>query len=104
MTSLRRSREKLNAAVHALAVREGDVRQRLRSAHFYLRQLSEEDLPREHRAEFLAITSALTASGPDVGPDGSVFKRALDNTLDQIRNSRGRQLAERIYALARSLR
>ncbi len=103
MATSRRCREKFRAALYALAVREGDVRQRLRGAHFHLRVLSPGEVPQEFRAEFSAVLQALTKKGPELGPDGQVYKKAVDNTLDHMQNRSGRRIAERIYALAREL-
>lgn len=95
----RRYREKLAAAVYALAVREGDVRERLRGAYFYLRMLSPQDVPLAHRDEFTSIMSALIKRGAEIGPNGETFVRAIDNTMRNMRNSTGRRIAERIYSL-----
>lgn len=102
MVSLR-YREKFNSALYALAVREGDVRARLRGAHRYLRMLREDEVPAEHLKEWREILGALTWRGPQFGPSGEVYKSALDHTLDRMRNSSGRKIAERIYALARQI-
>ncbi|CAN7470977.1 hypothetical protein LJR130_003803 [Variovorax sp. LjRoot130] len=95
----KRCREKLHAALYRLAVGEGDVRDRLRGAHRYLRMLSEDEVPPSIREEWSGILLALTRRGPMFGPNGDVWKPALDNTLDRIRNSTGRRIAERIYAM-----
>ena len=97
-----RCREKLLAALYCLAVREGDVRERLKGAHRYLRMLSEEELPQELREEWSSILSQLIRRGPELGPQGEVYKTALDHTLGSIKNVTGRRIAERIYALAQN--
>ena len=102
MVSLR-YREKYYAALYALAVREGDVRQRLRGAHRQLRMLREEEVPVGHRKEWALILGMLVKRGPIRGPAGEVYKSALDHTLDRMRNSTGRKIAERIYSLVRSI-
>ena len=102
MVSLRH-REKYNSALYALAVREGDVRERLRGAYRHLRMLREDEVPSEHRKEWNQILSALVQRGPMLGPTGDIYKSALDHTLDQMRNSSGRKIAERIYSLVRSI-
>lgn len=102
MVSLR-YRARYNSALYALAVREGDVRQRLRGAHRELRVLREDEVPEDHRKEWALILNMLTKRGPLRGPDGEVYKAALDNTLDRMKNSSGRKIAERIYSLVRSI-
>lgn len=100
----RRCREKFNSTLRCLAVREGDVRQRLRGAYRYLHMLSENELPADLRQEWKAILEALTKQGPEFGPNGEVYRNALDNTMNHIRNSTGRRIAERIYALVRHVK
>lgn len=95
-----RCREKLRSALYCLAVREGDVRERLKGAHRYLRMLSEEELPQNLREEWGSILYELTKRGPELGPQGDVWQTALDHTLGSIKNVTGRRIAERIYALA----
>ena len=103
MAASRRCREKFRSALHALAVREGDVRERLRGAHFYLRMLSPEGVPTQYRGEYESIMTSLTRKGAELGPNGEIYKTALNNTLDNIRNSTGRRIAEQIYLLAVSI-
>lgn len=95
-----RCREKFNSAVYHLAVTEGDVRRRLRGAYNYLRVLREDEVPLQFRAKWLTIISELNQRGPLRGPNGDVYKSALDHTLDRMRNTSGRKIAERIYSLA----
>jgi hypothetical protein len=103
MPATRRCREKFLGALHALAVREGDVRERLRGAYFYLRQLEPGQVPAELRDEFESVLDALTRRGPVRDPDGTPYRSALVNTLDQMRNATGRRIAERIFTLARAV-
>ena len=103
MIASRRCREKFHAARYRLAVGEGDVRDRLRGAYRYLRMLSEDEVPPRLRDEWKSILNALTRHGPEVGPDGEVYRRAIDNTMSRIRNSTGRAIAERICALVREI-
>lgn len=65
--------------------------------------LTLEEVPIPLRDEWAAILVALTRHGPETGPDGEIYKRAVDNTMTQIRNSTGRTIAERIYALVREI-
>src|SRR5450830_43733 len=95
--------EKLKAAVYALAVREGDVRERLHGAHFYLRQLHNHEIPEHARHELASILQGLTRKGPVFGPEGEVYSTAVRNTLNSIRNQTGRGYAERIFALYREI-
>jgi hypothetical protein len=56
--------EKLQGATMSLA-RSGSIKDRLAEAYrVYLAELSEEELPREVREEFTAITEALTRERP----------------------------------------
>ena len=103
MTVNRRCREKFHAALYRLAVGEGDVRDRLRSAYRYLRMLSEDEVPPELREEWTSILLALTRHGPEIGPDGEIYQSAIDHTMSRVKNSTGRAIAERIYALARGI-
>jgi len=104
MATTRRYSEKLHSAIYALAVREGDVRSRLEGAYFYLRQLSERDVPATAREEFFYLVNALTRAGPDRSPDGEVYRSAVSNTLRNIQNRTARRYAERLFALYRELR
>lgn len=79
---------------------EGDVRMRLRGAHRYLCMLREDEVPLQFRTEWQQIINALTHRGPLLGPDGVAYKTALDHTLDRMRNTSGRKIAQRIYYLA----
>jgi hypothetical protein len=65
--------------------------------------LREDEVPAEHRKEWREILDALIQLGPMLGPDGEVYKNALDHTLGRMRNSSGRKIAERIYSLARRI-
>jgi hypothetical protein len=88
-------------AERRLAIGEGDVRGRLRSAFKPLRMLREEEVPIEMRSDFLWVMRQLTRLGPEVGPDGTMYKTAVDHTMSRIRNITGRKIAERIYKLNR---
>ena len=98
-----RCREKCRAALYTLAVHEGDVRDRLARAYRYLRMLSEDEIPPSLRTEWVEILQSLTRRGPQVGPNGEIWAPAVTHTLLRMRNSTGRRIAERIYALARAL-
>lgn len=104
MATNRRCREKFHAALYCLAVREGDVRDRLRGAYRYLRMLSEDEVPPKLRKEWEAILQALTRLGPEVGLDGKVYRSAIDHTMNRIKNGTGRAIAKRIYALVREIK
>ena len=99
----RRCREKFHASLRRLAVGEGDVRSRLRGAYRYLRMLSPEEVPLALRDEWASILKSLTRHGPETGPDGELYRGAVDNTMTRIRNSTGRAIAERVYALVRQI-
>lgn len=93
-----RVREKLGAAVYRLAVGEGDVRARLKSAHWVLRQLRAEELPPELREGWESIMRRLTRHGPELHY-GEVFQDAVTHTMSRIKNSTGRVIATDIYTL-----
>lgn len=78
---------------------EGDVRARLRHAYTQLRRLREDEVPAPLRAEWRSILNALTARGPQRSSSGDIQKHALEHTLDRMRNTSGRRIAERIYAM-----
>lgn len=99
MVSLR-YREKFRRALYYLAVQEGDVRDRLRSAYNQLRLLREDELPEELRDEWKDILHQLTKKGGCIHESGYVIKNSLDQTLDGIGNKNGRKIAERIYRMA----
>ena len=101
MARYRRYAEKLRSATYFLAVGEGDVRDRLRRAYKELRSLSNSDIPPHVREEWASILSALTRLGPELDSDGSAWQTSVDHTLSRIRNSTGRKIAERIWALCR---
>jgi len=65
--------------------------------------LRPDEIPAEHLEEWGQILGALTHRGPELGASGEVLKGALDHTLDRMRNSSGRKIAERIYARARQI-
>lgn len=94
-----RVREKLTNSLYRLATWEGDVRDRLRGAHWVLRQLSTEELPPELRDSWQSIMHRLTRYGPEVLHDGEVFRDAVTHTMSRIRNSTGRAIATDIYRL-----
>lgn len=102
MVSLR-YRGKYSTALYALAVGEGDVRQRLRGAYRQLRMLREDEVPESHKKEWARILSLLERRGPVLGLRGEVYKDALNHTLDRMRNKSGRKIAERIYSLVTSI-
>jgi hypothetical protein len=94
-----RVREKLSKALHRLATREGDVRQRLRAAHWVLTQLRASELPPELREDWQSIMNRLTRLGPERDPTGDVLNSALEHTMQSIRNSTGRAIANDVYRL-----
>ena len=93
-----RVREKLTEAVYRLATREGDVRARLKSAHWVLRHLTAEELPPELRDDWESIMRRLTRHGPELY-NGEVFRDAVTHTMSRIKNSTGRLIATDIYGL-----
>jgi len=99
----RRCREKFHTALYRLTVGEGDVRDRLRGAYRYLKMLSEDEVPPKLREEWASILQALTRQGPEVGPNGEVYRSSIDHTMSRIKNRTGRAIAERIYALVREI-
>lgn len=103
MRRYRRAREKTRSALHRLAVGDGDVRSRLKRAYWVLRQLSEHDLPVDLHEPFRSILRDLTKYGPEISPDGEVYRRAVDHTMSKIKNSTGRKIAERIYTFSRAV-
>jgi hypothetical protein len=90
--------EKLSAAVHALAVAEGNVRDRLIEAFPDLIAVSERDLPDELRAEYRSIREELTKREAR-GKEGRMIA-----TIARMRNSTGAKIALRIYNLHLRLR
>jgi hypothetical protein len=94
-----RVREKLTNSLYRLATWEGDVRERLRGAHWVLRQLSADELPPELRDSWQSIMNRLTRYGPERLPDGEIFRDAVTHTMSRIRNSTGRTIATDIYRL-----
>ena len=88
-------------AERKLTIGEGNVRERLRIAFKTLRMLREEEVPPEMRPDLSWVMHQLTRLGPEVGPDGTVYKTAVDHTMSRIRNVTGRKIAERIYRLNR---
>lgn len=98
-----RCREKLMVAEHKLAVGEGDVRERLRSAFKVLNTLQDDELPLGMRADWSWVMKQLVRFGPKIGRDGTIYKTAVDHTMSRIRNSTGKKIAERIYKLNREM-
>jgi hypothetical protein len=99
MAQYQRFKEKVRSSVYRLAVGEGDVRDRLRRAYKELRSLRREDVPPELLDEWKSILSALTRLGPERDSDGDIYQTSITHTLSRIRNSTGRKIAERIWAL-----
>lgn len=98
-----RCREKFAGALRRLAIGEGDVRERLRGAYWYLHQLTEHDIPPDLREDWQQIIQELTRRGPELDRHGEVVETALAHTLGRMRNGTGRRIAERIYMIARGL-
>lgn len=94
-----RVREKLSNALHRLATREGDVRQRLRAAHVPLAQLTARELPPELLEDWQGIMHRLTRRGPERDAAGDALNSALEHTMQSIRNGTGRVIANDIYRL-----
>ena len=82
-----RAHEKFLDAEYKLAVGEGDVRSRLRSAFIVLNRLHEDDLPPELLEDWKWIMHQLTRFGPEHGKGGEVWQTAIDHTMSRIRNS-----------------
>lgn len=83
MASLR-YREKFRNALYYLAVQEGDVRDRLRTAYNQLRSLREDELPAELRNEWKDILHQLTKKEALIHESGHVIQNSLDRTLDAL--------------------
>ena len=98
-----RCREKFAGALRRLAIGEGDVRERLRGAYWYLHQLTERDNPPDLRDDWQQIIEELTRRGPELDRHGEVVETALTHTLGRMRNGTGRRIAERIHMIARGL-
>lgn len=90
-----RARDKLELAVRALAIGQGDVRSRLKVAYKHLRRLSARNMPVQAHCELEGILNELTKHGPDV----KFELTAIEHTMRRIRNKTGRALAIRIYEL-----
>ncbi len=90
---------KLSNAVYYLAIGEGDVRDRLKTAYEEFHPVSEDDFPPTLRADWRWIKGQLIRMGPVRRQDGSIRMGALDNTLSRIRNSTGAKIAKRIIKL-----
>ena len=79
-----RCREKFSLAVRALAIGEGDVRSRLQIAFKHLRRLSPAEVPQFAKDEWQSILDDLTRHRSEVGPDGEVYKTAIEHTMSRI--------------------
>jgi len=97
-----RAREKLTNSLYRLATWEGDVRDRLRGAHWVLNQLSIDETPPELRDSLQSIMYRLTRYGPERTRDGEIFRDAVTHTMSRIRNSTGRRIATDIYRMYRA--
>lgn len=97
-----RVREKLSGAVARLVTGEGDVRQRLRSAHWLLNHLHESELPPELLADWQNIMHRLTRRGPERDKNGEIWQSALEHTMRSIQNRTGSAIARDVYALYRA--
>lgn len=93
----RYAKEKLRTAIRYLALGEGDVRDRLCLVSKVLFRLHAEHLPVRLVKDLVWVHRELTKYGPVLGKNGDVFKNAVDHTMERIRNSTGRRIAERIY-------
>lgn len=92
-------RVELTQAVSALAVGEGDVRSRLRSAFYYLAQVREDRLREDVRGDFEWVVRKLT----EKDPPGDWWSR-VDWNLHSMRNSTAAKLASRIVSIEARLR
>lgn len=80
-----------------LATGQGDVRSRLYFAYLRVGGLTKDDFPKEFQKDWEWIVSELTKYGPTYKPNGDLWQGALEHTLDRIRNSTGRKIAEKIF-------
>jgi len=100
MNATKRCKEKFRSAIYCLAVREGDVRERLLPAYRYLNMLTDTEIPEAYRNEWRSILEACTRYESDKDADGTVYLSAVEHTMKRIKNSTGRRIAERIFRLA----
>ena len=92
-------RVELTQAVCALAVGEGDVRSRLKSAFHYLAQVREDQLRPDVKADFEWVMKTLV----EKDPPGDWWSRVEWN-LHRMRNSTGARIAKRIVSIEGRLR
>jgi hypothetical protein len=95
--------EKLSLAVFYLAIGQGDVRRRLKSAYMKFHPVTRDDFPPHLRDDWDWIINQLTRFGPVNHPDGTVVIGSVDNTLNRIKNSTGAKVAEKIVSLQSEL-
>ncbi|RJF95813.1 hypothetical protein [Noviherbaspirillum saxi] len=91
--------EKLSAAVHALAVGEGDVRSRLITAYMCFSTLRTADFPSELQSDYEWIMGELTKEDPVVDYNGDNYKGSVEATLGKMQNRTAAHIAARVYSL-----
>lgn len=95
--------EKFRQALSRMTIGPGQVRRRLGSAFLIYHVVQQDDLPEHLREDFVWIWEQMTKFGPVRGRNGEVWKGAVDNTMQRIRNSTGVKIAERLQRLERDL-
>jgi hypothetical protein len=91
-------RGKFDDAVRSLALGEGDVRSRLECAYLALHVVRADDLPAPLKPHWEWVMKELTHRPARHRSEGT-----LHATLDQMRNSKGAKIAERIYQIRGAL-
>ena len=94
----------LEHAVYRLTVGEGDVRRRLLDAHSILHPVTEADFPPHLVDDWRWVEQEWSRFGPLYAPDGTVWRGAVEHTLDRIINRTGAKIAVRLLSLRNDLR
>ena len=96
--------EKFEDIVYVLAIGEGDVRSRLKSAISDLMVLDESHFPSELKKEWNYIYKSLSKSGVVTAYNGEIRTGSYENSLNKMRNSTGAKIADRIYEMLSTMK
>lgn len=95
--------QKLTRTLESLITHLGDVRERLISAYYDFRTLTEMDFPTEYRKDWQWVMYELTKSGPLFDVEGNIWRSGVENTMKNVRRSTGSKIAKKIFELYLSI-
>ena len=97
------ARQKLRETIYSLAIGPGDIRKRLTHAYNGFFNLKKTDFPENLQLDWEWIQKELKKFGPIIREDGSIFRGAVENTCNRIKNKTGVKIAEKMLNIYRYL-